>query len=164
MSLYFHSFYENYDQKIYHEKPQTVGKICHENIENGNYSTLNRYLQGLPVYSLEYNLMGKIDIYDKDKEYLIERKYKVKKIYDGYKFQLWAQMICMEEMGYKIEKMFIYSLSDNKKYEIEKPKGPELFNLLKIIEKMRNFNLLNFDKSCNPSKCAKCIYAELCNR
>lgn len=164
MSLYFHSFYENYDQKIYHEKPQTLGKICHENIEKRKYSTAKKYLQGLPVYSSKYNIMGKIDIYDSESKVLVERKYKVKKIYDGYKLQMWAQMICMEEMGYEVKKMFIHSLSDNKRYEIEKPCGREEFEFGKTIKNMENFDLLNFDKYANPNKCEKCIYSELCNK
>jgi CRISPR-associated protein Cas4 len=164
MSLYFHSFYENYDQKLYHEKAQLEGKMKHENIEKGKYSTAKRYLQALPVYSQKYNLMGKIDIYDQDEKYLIERKNKIKKIYDGYRFQLWAQMFCLEEMGFEIKKLFIHSLSDNKRYEIEKPSGQNEFWLAKNIEKMNNFDLLNFNRNANPNKCAKCIYRELCNQ
>ena len=99
MSVYFHSFYENYEEKIYHGKSQTVGKIAHDNIDKGKYSTARRYLQGLPIYSSRFNLMGKIDIYDSDKKFLIERKYKVNKIYRGYLLQLYAQFFCLEEMG-----------------------------------------------------------------
>ncbi len=164
MSLYFHSFYENYDQKMYHRKPQTIGKINHENIDGGKYSTAKKYLQGLPIYSSKYNLMGKIDIYDADKKYLIERKYKVKKIYDGYVLQIYAQFFCLEEMGYAVEKMFIHSLSDNKRYEIKKPSGKDEFEFGKIIQKMTHFDLLNFNRNANPNKCANCVYCELCNR
>ncbi|MCK9379260.1 MAG: type V CRISPR-associated protein Cas4 [Candidatus Moranbacteria bacterium] len=164
MSLYFHSFYDNYDQKIYHEKPQTVGKIAHENIDNGKYSTAKKYLQALPIYSSRFNLMGKIDIYDAERKYLIERKYNVKKIYDGYVLQLYAQFFCLEEMGFPVEKMFIHSLSDNKRYEVKKPGGREEFEFERIIEKIKCFDLLNFNKDANPNKCNNCIYRELCNR
>lgn len=164
MSLYFHSFYEDYDQKMYHEKPQAEGKMKHENIEEGRYSTAKRYLQGLPAYSQKYNLMGKIDIYDQTEKSLIERKNKVTKIYTGYIYQLWAQMFCLEEMGYRVDKLFIHSLSDNKRYQIKKPGGREEFEFFKNIEKMRCFDLLNFNRNANPNKCARCIYSELCNR
>lgn len=164
MSLYFHSFYENYDQKTYHREAQTVGKISHENIEKGEYSTAKRYIQGLPVYSLKYNLAGKIDVYDAEKKYLIERKHKVKKIYDGYVLQLYAQMFCLEEMGYQVKKLFVHSLSDNKRYEVKNPSGRDEFEFGKIIQKMRHFDLLNFNRSFNPNKCANCVYCELCNK
>jgi CRISPR-associated protein Cas4 len=164
MSLYFHSFYENYDQKIYHEKEQAEGKMKHENIEKGKYSTAKKFLQDLPVYSQKYDLMGKIDIYDKEEKTLIERKNRVKKVYDGYKLQLWAQMFCLEEMGFKVEKLFIHSLSDNKRYSVEMPNGRDEFNFAKNIEKMKCFNLLNFNRKANPRKCARCIYRELCNQ
>lgn len=164
MSLYFHSFYENYDQKLYHEKPQAEGKMKHESIDKGEYSTAKRYLQNLPIYSNKYNLMGKIDIFDQENKFLIERKNRLKKIYYGYRLQLWAQMFCMEEMGYKIEKLFIHSLSDNKRYEIEKPGGKDEFIFGRIIADMEKFNVLNFNRNASPHKCEKCIYAELCNR
>lgn len=164
MSLYFHSFYENYDQKLYHEKAQTEGKIRHENIDEGRYSTAKKFLQALPVYSQKYNLMGKIDVYDREEKFLIERKNLVKKIYDGYRYQLWAQMFCLEEMGFEVKKLYIHSLSDNKRYEVEKPSGVEEYRFTKNIESMNCFNLLNFDRSANPNKCAKCIYRELCNQ
>jgi len=164
MSLYFHSFYDDYDQKIYHSKAQTVGKIAHENIDKGKYSTAKKYLQGLPIYSTRFNLMGKIDIYDSGTKHLIERKYKVKKIYDGYILQLYAQFFCLEEMGLPVEKMFIHSLSDNKRYEIKKPMGRDEYEFEKVVNKMKCFDLLNFNKDANPNKCNNCIYRELCNR
>jgi hypothetical protein len=52
-------------------------------------------LQGLDVYSEEYGICGKIDIFDKKTGELIERKSLIKrendkeKIYLGYKLQLW---------------------------------------------------------------------------
>ena len=75
----------------------------------------------MTVYSEKYNLLGKIDLYHIDKQSLIERKTKIKKIYDGQRFQIWAQMFCLEEMGYPVKKMQIYSLKDNKTYLIEHP-------------------------------------------
>ena len=49
---------------MYHEKPQINGKHAHRTIDFQTYSSSKRYLQGLPVYSEKYNLVGKIDIYD----------------------------------------------------------------------------------------------------
>lgn len=161
-SLYFHSIYENFSEKAYHQSPQVKGKIKHESIDRGKYSTAKRYLQGLEVYSEKYNLTGKIDIYDKEERALIERKNKIATIYDGYKYQLYAQYFCMEEMGYEVEKMFLYSMTDNKKYEIDLPKEAELEKFEKIIDEIKDFNILNNNYEKNLAKCARCIYKELC--
>lgn len=163
MSLYFHALYGSFSQKVYHDTPQTVGKIKHENIERGKYSSRKRYLQDLPVYSTKYNLMGKIDIYDIKDKALIERKFKIKKIFDGHRFQLYAQMFCLEEIGYKVEKLFIHSLSDNKRYPIDLPDEAERKKFEKVIDDIRNFDPAEFDREVNKNKCDNCIYRELCN-
>ena len=59
-------------------------------------------LQSLPVMSEEYGLMGKIDIYKGREQKLIERKYQLRNIYQGQIYQLWAQYLCMKEMGYDV--------------------------------------------------------------
>jgi len=82
-SLYLHSIYDNFSQKVYHRTPQSVGKLKHDNIDKEQYSTAKRYLQGLEVASEKYGLVGKIDIYDTEKMELIERKNKVKQILQG---------------------------------------------------------------------------------
>ena len=163
MSLYYHSLYENFSQKTYHGTPQTVGKIKHKNVDKEKYSSNKRYIQNLPVYSEKYNLMGKIDIYDQEKKALIERKFKIKQIYDGQKYQLYAQMFCMQEMGYEIEKLFIHSLSDNKRYKIALPNKTEIEKFKKIIQDIQNFKVEEFNQKINKNKCDNCIYKELCN-
>lgn len=160
-SIYLHSIYEKFTEKVYHSEPQTIGKIKHQSIDKSKYSTAKRYLQGLEVYSEKYGLVGKIDIYDTKDKSLIERKYKIKKIYAGYKYQLYAQYFCLQEMGYEVEKLFLHSLSDNRRYQIPLPKGKELDAFESIIESIRNFRLSNNFKQ-NPNKCAQCIYRELC--
>lgn len=52
--------------------------------------------------SEEYGLMGKIDIYKGREQKLIERKYQLRNIYQGQIYQLWAQYLCMKEMGYDV--------------------------------------------------------------
>ncbi len=164
LSLYFHSLYEDYDQILYHEKNQLEGKIKHENIDKRKYSTTKRYLQSLSIYSEKYNLMGKVDAYDQLEKILIERKNRVIKIYDGYVYQVWAQMFCLEEMGFEVKKIYIHSLFDNKRHEIKKPSSADEFVFYRIIEKIKNFNLLRYDHVANLNKCKKCIYRELCNK
>lgn len=161
LSIYFHSIYENFDDKAYHQVPQIRGRIKHEPIDKQKYSTAKKYLQGLEVYSEKYNLVGKIDIYDQEKQALTERKNKIKNIYDGYKYQLYAQYFCLMEMGYPVKEMYLYSMSDNKKYAVQLPRGDELSNFEKVIEEMKNFKVdSNFER--DDAKCAQCIYKELC--
>lgn len=162
-SLYYHSIYENFSQKVYHGSAQTKGKIKHECIDEGRYSTAKKFLQGTDVYSEKYGLCGKIDIYDKENKFLIERKNKVIKIYDGYKYQLYAQYFCLKEMGYEVEKLFIHSLTDNKRYEIALPEGDELKKFEETIEQMRNFNIAKNNFKKNKQKCEQCIYSQLCS-
>lgn len=161
-SLYFHSLYENYQEKTYHDLPQRIGKAKHENIDQGRYSTSHHIIQGIEVYSSNYGLGGKIDIYDSQKQFLIERKYKVKHIFDGYKYQLFAQYFCMIEMGYEVKKLFIHSLSDNKRYEISLPCQTDKEQFLSVIQKIKDFNPLVKHKKAIANKCNNCIYKELC--
>jgi len=107
--------------------------------------------------------MGKIDIYDIEEEALIERKFKIKNIYDGQRFQLYAQMYCLQEIGYEVKKMFIHSLSDNKRYPIDLPDDAEKKKFEKVIDDIRNFNPADFVGKINKNKCENCIYRQLCN-
>lgn len=162
-SLYLHTIYENFSEKTYHELPQARGKIKHENIDARRYSTAKKYLQGLEVYSEEFGLVGKIDIFDTENKILIERKNKIKKIYDGYRYQLYAQYFCLREMGFQIDSIYLHSLSDNKRYKINIPSKNERAEFEEIIRKIRNFNPAKDIIVKNPSKCARCIYNNLCD-
>jgi CRISPR-associated exonuclease Cas4 len=138
-SLYLHSIYNSFETSVYHSKPQVVGGIAHENIENGTYTTAAHILQGLSVSSERIGVRGKIDIYDTKKHQLIERKYRVKQIYLGFKYQLYAQMYCLEEAAYPVKELYIQSLSDNKRYEISIPNAQERQAFEETIDKMKNF-------------------------
>lgn len=162
-SVYLHSIYEPFSQQIYHSACQTAGKIKHEAIDEGRYSNQKKYLLGKEVFSEKYNLCGKIDIYDAEEKALIERKNKIRNIYDGYKYQLYAQKLCLEEMGYKVDKLILHSLSDNRRYFLPLPNSEELSNFTDLLNKMQSapaesFNILN-----NPAKCQRCIYKPLCH-
>jgi len=161
-TLYLHSIYESFGQAAYHQTPQLAGKIKHENIDEGRYSTAKKYMQGLEVASEEYGILGKIDIYDIESQTLIERKNKVKKIYDGYLMQVWAQTVCLEEMGYSVKKIFIHSLSDNKRYPVDLPGKTGRKKLKELVERINNFNpLLLLNHHC--PKCELSIYGNLSN-
>jgi CRISPR-associated protein Cas4 len=98
-SIYFHGIYEDKKESNYHRTPQINGKIKHEAIDYGRYSTAKNILQGIEIYSEKFGLIGKIDVYDNRKKELIERKAKIKKIYQGYLYQVYAQYFCLVEMG-----------------------------------------------------------------
>ena len=101
-SIYLHNVYMEADEGLYHATPQTQGRIAHENIDKKKASNRADDLQALPVMSEEYGLMGKIDIYKGREQKLIERKYQLRNIYQGQIYQLWAQYLCMKEMGYDV--------------------------------------------------------------
>jgi CRISPR-associated protein Cas4 len=161
-SIYLHGIYESFDQKVYHDKPQTEGKINHENIEKGKYSSEKCLLQAMMTLSLEWGVIGKIDIFDTEKGELIERKTQIKKVYDGYRYQLYCQMLCLQEAGFIVNKLTIRSLKDNKRFRIELPNKEELNKLHWTLERMRSFNPSKINQK-NLNKCVKCIYSNLCN-
>jgi len=163
-SIYLHGVYESFHENIYQDTPQRQGKIVHETIENSTYSSAKRYLQGVSVYSQKYRLVGKIDIYDTKDKALIERKYKIEYIYDGQKYQLYAQCIAMCEAGYEVERLFIHSLSNNKRYAIDLPDEEELIHFGLVINSIREYSVLSSTHSVNPVKCTKCIYRQLCHK
>lgn len=158
-SLYLHSVYESFDTDIYHEEPQTVGKLNHENIEEGRYSTAKRYLQGLSVYSEKYNLGGKIDIYDTVTKDLCERKTIINNIYDGHRFQLYAQMFALEEMGYEVKSLSIQSLRNNRRHHIDLPDKHDIAYFEKTLSKIRDYDASQPDNS--VYRCNLSIYRHL---
>lgn len=165
-SIYYHGIYESFHENTYHDTYQKIGKISHNNIETGQYSSAKKYLQGITIYSQTQHLIGKIDIYDTQTQTLIERKYKIKNIYDGYKYQLYAQMLCMQEMGYPVKHLCLHSLSDNIRHILPLPDQQQWNKFLQFIKKARNFNPEQdvTDIQINPKKCAKCIYYQLCDQ
>lgn len=159
-SLYLHSVYSSFDTSIYHDTPQTVGSIAHENIEDQTYTTSKHILQGLSVYSARLGIKGKIDVYDAKNKDLIERKYHVKQVYTGYKYQLYAQMYCLEEAGFSVKRLFLHSLSDNKRYEIPLPGKVGKKEFEDVIAKMKSFDAVSI-RNHTCSHCADNIYGLL---
>ncbi len=160
-SVYLHSIYEDFTGKVYKRKEQIEGSLNHQNIDMGNYSTRKNILSGITVYSEKYNLVGKIDIFDKDKGELIERKTKIKKIHQGYEYQLWAQYFCLKEMGYNPQKLFLHSLIDNRRYEIDLPDEWSLRPFELLIEKIKNFQPEELLKQKNDFYSEISIYGSL---
>lgn len=164
LSIYFHSLYGDMEKLTYQSTDQTNGTNAHRFVDDKSYSISN-CIKNLEVYCERYNLIGKIDIYNKSTKSLIECKKKVKQIYDGYIFQLYAQYFAMTEMGYQVEKLVIYSIDDKKNYPINLPESdPEM--LKKFENTVNNFENFDFDGfiQINHEKCAHCIYAPYCDR
>ena len=137
-----------------------MGTIKHESVDNGTYSTARRYVTGLEIYSEKYGIAGKLDVYDKEHKAIIERKTRIKQIHLGYRYQLYAQYLCATEMGYEVEKLFLHSLEDNKRYPISLPEGEELTAFERTIEEMNHFDITKYkDHLCE--RCSSSIYGPL---
>lgn len=155
-----------YTDNLMMQRPAQInGSASHAAVDAGKYTTRKNILQSVSVYSEKYNLIGKIDIFDLSKGELIERKRKITTIYDGYVFQLYAQYFALTEMGYQVKKLFFYSMTDNKKYEVLKPESnPEMLEKFEeTISNMTKFEIDNFIQT-NPKKCRNCIYEPACDR
>lgn len=164
-SIYFHKLYGNLEKDIYQSSYQINGANAHKAIDNKKYSSKSNVLQGIDVYTEEFGILGKIDIFDIDKRMLVERKNKVNKIYDGYIFQLYAQYFALKEQGYKVNIIRIHSMQDNKNYNLELPENDEdMLNKFKnLIKDIREFDMEKF-KQTNKKKCENCIYEPSCDR
>ncbi len=162
-SIYFHTLDIETEKLTYQSYSQLNGTAVHERIDNNEYSDKKNILQAVPVYSEEYNVYGKIDIFDLDKGILTERKKKIVKIYDGYVFQLYAQCFALREAGYKVLRLRLYSMDDNKNYDIKLPENDMVmlnkFNIL--FKSMNEFDISAFRQN-NAEKCNNCIYEPMC--
>lgn len=159
-SLYLHTMFEGFSEQTFHATPQVAGKLNHQAVDEKTYSSAKRYLVGMDVYSTTYNVSGKIDMYDIQTKTLIERKTKIRELYDGYRYQLYAQYFCLLDMGYEVTNMTIRSLSDNKSYPIPLPSLQEKNEFESILNQIRSFDPKSlFVHSC--PKCEKSIYGTL---
>lgn len=165
LSIYYHQLYGSLSERLYYGASQLDGKAVHEAIDEKRYSTHRKILQSIDVFSNEYKLCGKIDLFDTEKGLLTERKKHISTIYDGYVFQLYAQCICMREMGYDVKSLRFYSSDDNKVYPVPLPEdNVEMFEKFKGINReMQSFTMDNFIPK-NEKKCQQCIYNDFCDR
>lgn len=151
------------DESIYHATPQTKGRVAHATVDNKTASNRANDILSLPVYSEEYGLMGKIDLYKRKEKKLIERKYQLKQIFQGQIYQLWAQMLCLKEMGYDVNSLAFYETSTNRMIPVAMPSDQELSCFRDFIKKFRSFDPSS-SFSINPNKCRHCIYCNLCDK
>ena len=162
-SIYLHNVYMESDEGLYHATPQTRGKIAHETIDKKKASNRTDDLQALPIISEKYGLMGKIGIYKGQEQKLIERKYSLKKIFQGQIYQLWAQYLCMTEMGYPIQHLAFYEISTNKMIPIELPTEEQLKHFEQFLKSYRSYDPTS-PLGTNTNKCRHCIYCNICDK
>jgi len=165
ISIYYHQLMAETDTMLYYSNSQINGKNAHKTIDEERYSSRKDILSGISIYSEEYNLIGKIDIYNKSEKILIERKKKIKSIYDGYVLQLYAQYFALMEMGYEVRMIKLHSLDDNKTYNVKMPEDdPEMKELFFVtIKGIRELDIIRY-KQTNVDKCKNCIYQHACDR
>lgn len=162
-SIYLHNVYMGTDEGLYHATPQTKGRNAHETIDTKTASNRADDLQSFPVMSEKYKLMGKIDIYRGKEKELIERKYQLRHIYQGQIYQLWAQYLCMTEMGYDINSIAFYEISTKKKIPIDLPTSEQLNQFVTFLNKYQSYNP-ELPITTNYNKCKHCIYCSICDK
>lgn len=163
-SIYLQGVYMDTDEGQYKAMPQTQGKVAHQTTDRKTASNRSDDILSLPVYSEEYGLMGKIDMYKKKERKLIERKYQLKHIYQGQIYQLWAQMLCMQEMGYEIETLAFYETSTNKMIPVTMPSEEDILLFKRFIRRFRSYEPSSTPFTVNPNKCIHCVYCNLCDK
>ena len=163
VSIYFHNLMGNADRMMSQSEFQINGTHSHRTIENGVYTSKKDVLQGMEVYCEKYDLMGKIDLFDVKKGVLTERKKKISRLFDGQIFQIYAQYFALKEMGYSVAAIRIYSMDDNKNYDVTIPEDdPVMLNKFETtISDMHIFDPSDYLQT-NPCKCSNCIYEPMC--
>ena len=162
-SLYFSGIFRStVSDSVYHETPQRIGQSVHQRIDRQTYSSRKSILAGTTVYCSKYNLLGKIDIFDITTGVLTERKYSVTAIYDGFCYQLYAQLFALTEMGYHVKALRIHAIKDNRIHKVPMPSTDDIDCFEHTLECIRNFST---DRTIapNPNKCRRCVYRALCN-
>lgn len=143
---------------------QIDGTNAHRALDEGVYSSRSDILSGIEVCSTQYGLAGKIDLLDTRTGTLIERKKHVTRIYDGFIYQLYAQCICLREMGYTISHLRIHSMDDNRNYNLQLPEeDPDMFqSFVELLGVIDHYDVKDFNGPVNE-KCVKCIYSSICS-
>lgn len=162
-SLYYSGIYRNTGSvELYHQAPQLNGKAAHEAVDEARYSSRKDVLQGITVYCEKYNLVGRIDTFDTATGVLTERKNSITAVYDGFRYQLYAQYFALSEMGYDVRALRLYSKKDNIVYPVPFPTASQINDFEYILKCIRDWNAER-DFVPNPKKCRACIYSALCD-
>ena len=92
------------------------------------------------------------------KQNLNRKKKKGKNIYDGYKYQLYAQYFGMIERGFEVDALIIHSLVDNKRYPIQLPDAKEIKTFELVLKSIREYDLSKIEEEISQEKLDNCIY------
>ncbi len=162
-SIYYHNLMYDADRMMTQSRSQINGTHAHKTIEEKRYSSKKSVLHGISVYCEKYGTVGRIDLFDTDKGILTERKKHQSVVYKGLIFQVYAQCFSLEEMGYDVREIRIYSMDDNRVFPITHPRDDPktVAEFERTLENMRNFDLFSFVQE-NPAKCERCIYEPMC--
>ncbi|MDD6338485.1 MAG: type V CRISPR-associated protein Cas4 [Lentisphaeria bacterium] len=162
-SIFFHDFLrENFAPSTFRETPQVLGLAAHAAIDEGRYSSRKDILQGTMVFSARYNLLGKIDLFFMSEGRLVERKRSITAVYDGFRYQLYAQKFALEEQGFEVKKLELYSSKDNKKYDIPQPSAEDILHFEGVLEAIRSYRMETDNSRPDLNKCRSCNYREIC--
>lgn len=162
-SIYLHNVYMDTDTDMYHAFPQVKGRAVHASVDAKQTSGKSSIIESLNVVSHKYGLMGKIDVLDCSTGRLTERKNNLKHIFQGQIYQLWAQYLCLEEMGYTVKSLFFYEVSTKRHIGIQFPDTCGLTLFENLLQEYREFDPREFGFQ-NQNKCLHCIYCGLCDK
>jgi len=164
-SIYFHQLYGKPKRIAYQKTPQIKGLQAHKSIDQQTYSTSSHILQGIEVYTDKYKIHGKIDQFNTKTSELTEKKKRIKVIYDGYIFQIYAQYFGLKEAGYTVNTLKLYSIDDNKSHLVKLPEqDTEMLQKFETtIQALHNYDL-KAPFIPNINKCRNCIYNNLCDQ
>lgn len=164
-SIYLHQVFDNSNEVVYSASPQQTGKAEHKFSDGSavNYKDSAAILKGSYVISNRLGVYGKIDTLYVKKKRLVESKYEIKTVYQGYIYQLWAQFFALTEMGFEILEISFYSIRDRKSYPIPIPGDSEFKELRNHIRRIARYDF-EAEMKVNPAKCVRCIYAALCDK
>ena len=93
---------------------------------------------------------------------MTERKYSITAVYPGFRYQLYAQYFALQEMGFQVDHLRLYSQKDNKIYPVSIPGTKETEEFENILLQIRSYSLESAPPV-NIEKCKHCIYKELCD-
>lgn len=162
-SIYLHQVYMELDEGMYHARDQVRGRIAHETVDRQGAGHKRNELRGLSVFCESLGVGGKIDTYKPDEKMLVERKYRLTRIFRGQLYQLWAEYYSLLEMGFEIEQIAFYETSTNKMYCQPLPQRSEFEELKAFADEIRAWSPAS-ELQVNPNKCRYCIYSALCDR
>lgn len=83
-------------------------------------------------------------------------------LYDGFRYQLYAQYFALQEMGFSVREMRIYAQKTNRNFPVPVPSEAETAEFERVLERIRAYSP-EAPFTPNPKKCAQCIYSPLCD-